>query len=268
MMVETCRIGPAPHIAVDVCGEGELLVLMHGIGGNKRNWASNITEFGRHFKTVAWDARGYGESDDYPGKLEFSDFADDLDRVLDYFEAEKAHLLGLSMGGRIALSFYETKSHRIASLTLCDTHDGYRHFSKEQQDEFIRLRKDPLLAGKEPEDIAPVVARTLIGNPDNRSTFDELVDSMSRLRKESYIKSIEAWVQSDKTDNLSRINVPALVVVGALDRLTPPELARKIADQIPEARLEIIDGAGHLSNIEQPGAFNQVVLDFLLSLKD
>jgi pimeloyl-ACP methyl ester carboxylesterase len=91
---------------------------------------------------------------------------------------------------------------------------------------------------------------------------------MSRLRKESYIKSIEAWVQSDKTDNLSRINVPALVVVGALDRLTPPELARKIADQIPEARLEIIDGAGHLSNIEQPGAFNQVVLDFLLSLKD
>ncbi|XDZ66558.1 alpha/beta fold hydrolase [Alphaproteobacteria bacterium LSUCC0684] len=268
MKIASRRIGPDPHIAVDICGEGEWLFLLHGIGGNKRNWALNIEEFGRHFKTVAWDARGYGESDDYQQDLVFGDFAEDLARVMDHFGAGKAHLLGLSMGGRIALSFYEKHPGRVSSLTLCDTYKGFRHFSKDQQEEFIRLRKEPLLAGKEPRDIAPVVAETLIGNPENTSAFAALVDSMSRLHKESYIKSIEASVHSDHTDNLDKIDIPTLVVVGSEDRLTPPSLAREITAQIPSARLEIIAGAGHLSNIEEPEAFNQVVLDFLLNLPD
>jgi 3-oxoadipate enol-lactonase len=265
-MITSCRIGPNPYISVNECGEGELLILMHGIGGNKRNWVKNIEVFGRHFKTVAWDARGYGESDDYPGDLEFSYFADDLNRVLDHYGVEKAHLLGLSMGGRIAFSFCERYSHRIASLVLCDTHKGFKHFTREQQEEFIRLRKEPLLAGKEPKDIAPVVAKTLIGRPENTDTFDALVDSMSRLHKNSYIKSIEASVRGDHADSLSQIEAPTLVVVGEFDRLTSPALAKDIADQIPGAKLAIIKDAGHLSNIENPNEFNSVVLDFLLSL--
>ena len=265
-MIVSHRIGPAPCISVDECGEGELLILMHGIGGNKRNWATNIEVFGQYFKTVAWDARGYGESDDYPGDLEFSDFADDLSRVMDHYKVEKAHLLGLSMGGRIAFSFYEKYSYRIASLVLCDTHKGFKHFTKEQQEDFIRLRKEPLLSGKEPEDIAPVVAKTLIGRPENTYAFDMLVDSMCRLHKNSYIKSIEASVRGDHTDILRQIKVPTLVVVGELDRLTSPKLAKDIANQIAEAKLEIISNAGHLSNIENPDEFNRVELSFLLNL--
>ena len=265
-MITSCRIGPDPFISVNECGEGELLILMHGIGGNKRNWVTNIEVFGRHFKTVAWDARGYGESDDYPCDLDFSDFADDLNRVLDHYGVEKAHLLGLSMGGRIAFSFCERYGYRVASLVLCDTHKGFKHFTKEQQEEFIRLRKEPLLAGKEPKDIAPIVAETLIGRPENADAFDALVDSMSRLHKNSYIKSIEASVRGDHTDILGQIEAPTLVVVGELDRLTPPALAKDISDQIPRAKLAIIKDAGHLSNIENPTEFNSVVLDFLLSL--
>ena len=168
----------------------------------------------------------------------------DLRRVMDYYNVEKAHLLGLSMGGRIAFSFCEKYSHRIASLILCDTHKGFQHFSKEQQEDFIRLRKEPLLSGKEPEDIAPVVAKTLIGLPENKQTFDALVDSMSRLHKDSYIKSIEASVRGDHADVLHKIKVPTLVVVGEFDRLTPPELAKDIANQIAGAKLEIIKNAG------------------------
>lgn len=266
-MISSHRIGPAPFISVNECGAGELLILMHGIGGNKRNWITNIEVFGQYFKTVAWDARGYGESDDYPGELKFSDFADDLSRVMDYYNVEKAHLLGLSMGGRIAFSFCEKYSHRIASLVLCDTHKGFKHFSKEQQEDFIRLRKEPLLTGKEPKDIAPVVAKTLIGIAENKQTFDALVDSMSRLHKDSYIKSIEASVRGDHTDVLNKIKVPTLVVVGEFDRLTPPELAKDIANKIVGAKLEIIKNAGHLSNIENSDEFNKVVLNFLLNLR-
>src|SRR5262249_33618582 len=69
----TERIGPAPHLSVDHMGTGELLVLLHGIGGNKRNWHDNLPALAAHRHTVAWDARGYGESDDYEGPLAFTD---------------------------------------------------------------------------------------------------------------------------------------------------------------------------------------------------
>jgi 3-oxoadipate enol-lactonase len=265
-MLKTERIGPAPHIAVDHAGEGELVIFLHGIGGNKRNWHDNLPAFAEHYHAVACDARGYGESDDYDGPLDFSDFARDVARVLDHFEAKQAHVVGLSMGGRIAASFYQGFADRVLSLTLCDTHLGFEHFTQAQRDEFVRLRKEPLLAGKEPEDIAPVVAETLIGDRRHQEAFDKLVDSMSRLHKESYIKSIEASVTLDHADLYSGISAPTLVVVGALDRLTPPDMGRQIAEKIPGARLEIIDDAGHLANIEQPEAFDRVVLDFLASV--
>ena len=191
----------------------------------------------------------------------------DLNKVIEYFSRKKAHIVGLSMGGRIAFTFFKNFPSKVASLVLCDTHKGFKHFTEEQQNEFIRLRKEPLISGKEPSDIAPIVAKTLIGNINNSDVYEQLVDSMNRLHKLSYIKSIEASVKSDHTDILNKIDVPTLVVVGELDTLTPPDLAKEIANEIPNAKLEIISGAGHLSNIEQPDIFNNKVIKFLLNLR-
>lgn len=260
------RIGPPPVIAVDHTGEGELVVFLHGIGGNKRNWHDNLPAFAADFHAAAWDARGYGESEDYDGPLAFTDFRSDLVRVLDHFGAQKAHIVGLSMGGRIAASFHEAHADRVASLVLCDTHLGFANFSDEARQKFVSLRRDPLLNGKTPADIAPTVARTLIGDPNDAEALAKMVDSMERLHTQSYIKSIEASVALDHTDLYRAIRVPTLVVVGALDRLTPPDMAREIAGQIEGSRLEVIEGAGHLPNFEKADAFNRIVLDFLRSV--
>ena len=75
-------IAGQPRIAVDHIGAGPLVVFLHGIGGNRSNWHDQLSEFGRHFHAVAWDARGYGDSDDYDGALDFGDFAIDLARVI------------------------------------------------------------------------------------------------------------------------------------------------------------------------------------------
>jgi 3-oxoadipate enol-lactonase len=260
----TTRIGPEPFIAVDHLGEGELLVFLHGIGGNKRNWHDNLPAFGRHFHAVAWDARGYGESDDYEGDLVFRDFSHDLARVLDHFGERRAHIVGLSMGGRIAMDFAETYPDRLLTLTLCDTHRGFSHFSEEKKAEFIRLRKEPLTGGGEPRDIAVPVAKTLVSANASQEAFDKLVDSMSRLHKQSYIKSIEATVRTESHGRLGDIRVPTHVVCGAEDRLTTPEMAAEIAGMIPGAELTIIPGAGHLANIEKPAEFDAAVIDFIL----
>lgn len=262
----TEHIGPAPRIAVDRVGDGPLVVFMHGIGGNRTNWHDQLPAFGAHFHAVAWDARGYGLSDDYEGPLHYADFCADLLRVLDHFDARRAHLVGLSMGGLIAQDFYGRHPERVASLVLVDTRPGYEAgFDPQAREEFLRLRLKPLQEGKTPKDIAPSVARTLVGPKAPASVFQRLVDSMAALHKESYIKAIEARGGWTPVFDPAKVTVPTLVVVGSDDRLTPPDMHRAIADAIPGAVLRIIPDAGHLSNIEQPEAFNEIVLSFLLN---
>jgi 3-oxoadipate enol-lactonase len=260
---KTDHIAGRPGIAIDHGGSGPLLVMMHGIGGNRTNWHDQLPEMSRPFHAVAWDARGYGDSDDYEGDLNFGDFAADLARVLDHFGASRAHLVGLSMGGVIALDFVARFPERVATLTLCDTLPGFSHLSDEQRREFIRLRQEPLLAGKEPKDIAPAVAKSLLGKSPRRGAFERLVASMAALHKASYLKTIASMANYSRAFDLEAINLPAHVVVGAEDTLTPPATSREMARRIPGARLTVIEGCGHLSNIEQPEAFNRAVLAFL-----
>ncbi len=256
---------PGPiRIAVDRTGEGPLLVMLHGIGGNRTNWRDQQPVFAEQFTTVAWDARGYGLSDDYPGDLDFRDFARDLARVLDHYGAEKAHLLGLSMGGRIIQDFYETLPNRVSTLTLCDTRSGDFHQSWEARVEFVRLRKEPLLAGKTPAEMAPPVAESLLGPTSSREAFHRLVDSMAALHKESYLKTIQASSLQSQTLNISTIAVPTLIVCGEYDRLTPPEVSEGMHEMIPCSEYVVIEDAGHLTNIENPSRFNEVVMEFLL----
>jgi len=257
-----------PRIAIEHVGSGPLIVFLHGIGGNRTNWRDQLSVFARDFHAVAWDARGYGDSDDYEGPLNFGNFADDLCRVLDHFGATRAHLVGLSMGGMIALDFATRYADRAATLTLCDSLPGFTHLSEAQRAEFIRLRQEPLLAGKEPSDMAPAVARSLLGKNPRAGSYERLVESMSALHKQSYLKTIAGSANYGRKLDLESIAVPTHVVVGDEDTLTPPAMSREIARRIPGARLTIIEGAGHLSNIEQPEAFNRAVLDFLIEHRE
>ncbi len=265
---KTEHVPGTPRIAVDHAGSGPLVLFMHGIGGNRTNWHDQLPAFAVKFHALAWDARGYGASDDCEGPLHFDDFSADLLRVLDHFHVNRAHLVGLSMGGLIAFDFHANHPDRVATLTICDSMPGMGDISMEARREFIRLRQEPLLNGKEPRDIAPVVAKTLIGRSAKPGSFERLVASMSALHKDSYIKTIEATTNYARVLPLEAIRVPAHIVVGDEDALTPPALSRSMASRIQGARLTIIKGAGHLSNIEQPEAFNEAALAFLIEHRE
>ncbi|MFI4988973.1 MAG: alpha/beta fold hydrolase [Alphaproteobacteria bacterium] len=267
--IRTDYVPGRPRLAYDHAGAGPLVVLMHGIGGNRTNWHGQLTALAKAFHAVAWDARGYGLSDDYEGPLDFADFSADLRRLLDHLGASRAHVCGLSMGGRIALDFQARHPERVATLVLCDSFAGFdASFTPEKRAEFVRLRTAPLLAGKEPRDIAAAVARTLIGPSSPPEAMARLVASMTALHKESYIKTVEATTSYDRVASLAAIAVPVLLVYGADDRLTPVRLGREMAAKIPDARLVVIDEAGHLPNIERPEAFNAALLEFLLANRE
>lgn len=253
-----------PKIAYDHRGTGDVVLFLHGIGGNRTNWRDQLPIFGPHYHAVAWDARGYGLSDDYEGALDFGDFARDIVRLLDHLDAATAHIVGLSMGGRIALDFIARFPARVASLTLSGTRASFAQRSEAEREAFLRLRKKPLVEdGKEPRDIAPTVARSLMGKRSTPAHFAQLVDSIAALHKESYVKTIEASTYYDRSAALNSIEAPTLLVYGGDDRLNSPAVGREIAGQIDGAVFAEIPDAGHLCNIEAPEAFNDAVLDFL-----
>ena len=109
-----------PRISYKELGNGPPVIFLHGIGGNHSNWYDQQSYISDNFTTIAWDARGYGDSDDYNGPLNFSDFGEDLIRLLDARNISKAHFVGLSMGARILMDFFPKHRSRVATLILCD----------------------------------------------------------------------------------------------------------------------------------------------------
>jgi 3-oxoadipate enol-lactonase len=268
MKVETALIGDHPRLCVDHAGQGELLLFLHGVGGRRQNWRRQIEHFARTHHAAAWDARGYGGSEDVNGPRAFTDFADDVARLLDALGVERAHLCGLSMGGRIALVFWSLHRERVASLTLADTSAG----SKETQDParveaFLAARRKPLLEGRTPGDLAPELVLQLIGPACSEEARAEMTASLAQLRVEPYLKTLEAVTRFNDFPDFSAIDVPVQVIVGSEDKVAPPPIARAMADAIPGARLDVIAGAGHVSNVEQPDQFNGILERFLAAQK-
>jgi 3-oxoadipate enol-lactonase len=253
-----------PRIACELAGSGPLVVFMHGIGGNRSNWRANLPAFAPHFACAAWDARGYGDSDDYEAELAFDDFVADLLRVLDHFGARRAHLVGLSMGGRIAMRCALLHPDRVATLTLLDTHEGFEAFSPQQRQAFVDSRRAPLLAGKEPRDIAEPVARSLVSPNAKPEHLQQLINSIAALHKMSYIKSLQATVEQVTLGDISAIRAPTHFVVGSEDTLTPVAMHHEMSAKLGGAPVSVLPGAGHLSNIEAADAFNIAALEWLL----
>lgn len=242
---------------MSVAGAGPLVVFLHGIGGNRRSWDDQLAFFSRRFTAAAWDARGYGDSDDYDGPLDFRDFSADLLRLLRHLNVEEAHLVGLSMGGRIARSFALAHPQRVKSLVLANTSPGFDALPKSEVEKFVEQRRnlDP-----EPQ------ARRLLGPGARPDAFERLVAALRAVHRDSYLKTVQASVAQDVAAPIQDIAAPTLVIGSTDDPLYPLAMARGMARRIAGARLVELPG-GHVSNLEQPERFNAAVLEFLQTVE-
>ena len=253
-----------PRLAFEKYGSGPPLVFLHGIGGNRHMWRAQAEAFKSRFTVLCWDARGYGDSEDYDGPLDFSDFGNDLARLLDSVAVAKAHLVGLSMGARILMDFFPRYRDRVATLTLCDCFYGFETaLTPAKQAEFIALRQSPLLDGASLEDLAPSLIDSLVSPYCTEEVRDVLRRSILALHRESYLKTIAATVKYDRGADLPSFDIPAQLIFGQADTLTPPSIGETMQKLMPDARLAVLSHAGHLSNLERPHAFNAVLGAFL-----
>lgn len=254
----------APRIAFERAGDGETVVFLHGIGGNRSNWVDQLHHFSRNHQAVAWDARGYGASDDYAGPCDFAAFSEDLLRLLDYLGVRRAHLVGLSMGGRILMDFGARHPARVHSLVIAAAFPSFgTALNPQQQNDFMRLRREPLRQGKTFADLAPDLVASLAGPQATHAMRESMRESIAALRAESYLKTLESTLLFDRTTVLPHIAAPTLLLYGEFDTLVTAASGKQMLALMRDAEYQVIAGAGHLINIEAPALFNQAVAAFL-----
>lgn len=250
------------ELAVSVEGEGPAVLFLHGYPLDRSLWAHQVATL-KGFRRIAPDLRGFGRSDAPDLGYSMATWADDVAAVLDALGEERAVLCGHSMGGYVAFEFARRHPDRLAGLVLVDTRAGAdSEEGRRGRDAAIQLVREkgagPIAEQMLPKLFAP-------GGAERRPEAAAQVEKVMRRTPVAGIAGALAAMR-DRADSrtlLPMLDVPALVLVGAEDGLTPPAEAEAMVAALPKAVLRIIPEAGHLAPVEQPEAVTAAIAEFL-----
>jgi pimeloyl-ACP methyl ester carboxylesterase len=254
-------------VGYDDLGRGEPLVLVHGHPFDRSMWRPQVEYFARPgWRVIVPDLRGYGETTVVPGKTTLEHFARDIVGLLDHLGVARVVLGGISMGGQIALEFHRLFPRRVRALVLADTSpqaetDEGKKVRNDTADRLLREGMGPFADEVLPKMIAPYNVEAL------PAVAEHVVGMMRRSSPEGAAAALRGRAERpDYVEMLGRIVAPALVVVGRDDEFTPVRDAQLMHERIPGATLVVVDGAGHLPNLERPTEFNVALERFLAAV--
>jgi len=255
------------RLAYDDQGTGLPLVFLHAFPLNRSMWEPQIAVLSQQFRTIAIDLRGHGESDAPLWNFSLEHYADDVRALLDHLAISQAVLVGLSMGGYISLAFSRKYGNRLKGLILADT----RAQADSPEGRTGRFHLAQTAVGHGSDAVADIMLPKLLGAT-SLQTNQKLVDYVRKTIRGTSVSGIvtDLMAMADRPDSvhqLGTITAPSLIVLGREDNTTPLADAQLMAERIPSARLAVIPAAGHLSNLEQPDVFNDVVTGFVGGLR-
>ncbi len=254
-------------IACRAAGEGAPLLLLHGIGSGSASWEAQFEGLSGRFRVIAWDAPGYGGSDPLPGERPHSGaYGDAVADLLDGLEVERVHVLGHSLGGLIAAAFAARHPRRLLSVTLSDAAAGYLNSPKELRVDRLNARIEAMTA-LGPAEVAKRRAREVLSSSAPEAAYRKILAVQSRVRPDGYAQAARMLHNSDIFADAVTIGVPALVMYGSEDKVTPESIGRDISATINGARYVTLPGLGHASYVEDPEAFNAALIEFLDGLE-
>ena len=242
-------------------GKGPWLTLSHSLACNLHMWDEEAKRLSRRYKVLRYDTRGHGASGATAGAYTLDLLADDLHGLLRALGVQSTHFVGLSMGGMIGQTFALKYPGMLKSLALCDTTSRY---PAEAAGLWAERIKTVQTQGMEPL-VAPTLARWF--TEPFRKARPDVVDKVAAMIRTTpapgYIGCSHAIPKINLSARLKEIRCPAVVIVGKDDPGTPVAMAEEIHQALPDSKLVIIPSAAHLSNLEQPDAFNQALGEFL-----
>lgn len=237
---------------------GPPVVFIHGLGGSWRNWILQMPWVAQHRRVLAVDCRGAGESTAPDRDWTTADMARDLAELLASLAIPRAAVVGLSMGGTIALQFALDHHARLAELVLVDTLAGLP--------DALKAMAAPALEQIETLPMAEV-ARARIVNAFTDEVDEQLLEyvigQVAQNDPTHYRRAAHTTFTFNVRDRLGEIAAPTTIIFGSEDRVTPTVLGIDLRDAIPEAQYHEIPGAGHICCLEYPDAFNALLAEAL-----
>ena len=250
----------------DIHGSGETLVLIPGFASGAWSWSWQIEEFAKRFQVVAFDPRGISRSKiDEDETVSIPSIADDVVALLDKIGSDRAHILGISFGGFVALNLALRFPERVQRLVLASTSfGGPNHVAPSMQVLAAFASTDGLNTA---ERIRKYL--TVAFSPKFVETDGTSVDRFCELRENNfvprkvYMQQLQAALSFNVEDQVPEIGCDTLVISGDNDVVVPTQNSRNLSDAIPNSRLAIIGDSGHMAFIEKASEFNRLVTDFL-----
>ena len=251
----------AGELYYEVSGSGEPVVLIHGGFGDRRMWDDQFGSLARDYQVLRYDHRGFGRS---PAPDSTYSPVRDLVQLLDGAEMDRAHLVGNSLGGALAITFAILHPERVRSLTVVASGaDGFRYPQSDIEaiTEVIALMR----GGKKEEALTKWLANPMLAVVNTQPAVRQKVERM--VRENAGIWTMAAWPQQPLTpsarERLGRIRTPTLVVIGDRDARSVQMFADSTAGMIPGAERVVMKGTDHLPHMERPDDFNRLLHEFL-----
>lgn len=249
---------------VETAGEGDVVVFIHGLSLDTRMWDDQWVTFARNFKVIRYDVRGFGQS---ARARDAHNPVEDLKDLLDQLKLEKVSLVGLSMGGNIALRFAAQYPQRVKKLVAVDANfDGFKDYTPTLTATFDKVIGIATQRGWQGEALQTWLQSPLLklyaANDNTRINLNLIVGD---YHGDHFVspRIMPQYGAPATAELLPSIQAPTLVVVGEKDEESIRKAASQLASQIPNAQKKVIGGAGHLSNIDKPKVFNRLVINFL-----
>ncbi|TDC46165.1 alpha/beta fold hydrolase [Actinomadura sp. KC345] len=254
------RTGGSPDLGYLDLGPraADAVVLLHSLGADHRMWGAQAEALSARRRVLVPDARGHGTSG-WGGPPTADIWAGDLGRVLDAADVRRAALVGVSLGGIQAVAYAAGRPDRVSAVVIADS---FVELAPEVAEDRIAA-----LAGPARRTGMGAVADSYVGGTFTRTPpprgAQAVRAAIAGMDAEHYADSVAACFSVRIADRLADVRAPALVLWGERDAKTPRALSERIAAGIRGAELEVVPGAGHLSNMENPAAFTALVEDFL-----
>jgi 3-oxoadipate enol-lactonase len=260
-MSEAVVNGVRLHYRLDGPEGASVVALVNCLGTDFTMWEPQIAALAQRYRVLRHDTRGHGKSAAPSGPYTMDMLADDVFGLVAHAGATRFFVVGISLGGLEALALGLRRPPGLAGIAICDSRIDVPSEGAKAMDDRVQLARE--------RGMAPIAAAmierwftppTLAAKPAYLEAVREMLFATS---VEGFAGCIDAIKHSGLSDRIAALRVPTLFLAGNQDAALPVDLMRQVQSQVPGAHAAVIPGAGHLSNLEQPAAFNAALLDFL-----